>query len=827
MIRAVSRVIALLLMIAVSIGVARLAHSMWSDFGALRSEDGIRLEQTNLSLVYDVPRFGWLEFPAPSAERVVRMVAHADVPTEVLGQPDRIFSFLVRVRFVSARGVVLDERNTRFRTRGVQYRDLDTGEIFRRAFYPGGGPQPTSAQETRMNLPDADVHSIRFQLIEADPDVRAVQLRVYKREPPAAHRLDTAWDRLSARTRSMLASGNLYPVEFLSEREKVNLVRNRWKPAGPRGIEGEDYVVSEMRVFRSRNGELLGQEAAHVGEYVADWLNLPVTIPEAGRLRIEFDAVRSDDGVDGESPLPLQVAATWYANSVQDANAFMLPVSETGIATIDVEPGLLDLQFSAAGYVRAYLQTASRLEQELDIRRLGVRHYSLDPENLVTFPVRHAGDEGTTLRIDLSSLGDRIDPPGRDAVPAARYRLRDAGGMILQDGELRKSRVHSRYAYARMQVPMPLSEPARYMIHLPEQATSLELLGTDQFVASVFSRPRDLPRRVRVSGFEGADGAGAIRRLWFPLRPRDYEALRNSARSMMVMRGTEPPEPDLERQLTGTRWERFEPEGDWVGRYLIDPRNPEAEFQQRSLPVVFRRIEPNTDHELEIEGTGIETAVPLRLVVRRASARAVPVRVWVDGRLRWRGRLSGRISEMAVGQVRTGKHRVRVEIPGSAEVLVNFTGPGDAGYTKRLVIRVRKPELVIPVEKRGAEKELLSGVVYFPSAAGETLDMRAEILGEAVAGLQPFASSTVTVSEFEFEGGDGPEAWVLNARDAGTLTARRFFLPLGDDLPPGPYRIRFSFSDPEDTYLSLSRTSTGAAETRTLRRESLFSEDST
>lgn len=819
MIRLTYRFLGLVLLIAILGGLGRLAHSTWIEIGSMRSGEGIRLDQTDLSLVYEVPRFEWLEFPAPGARRVARVIAHADVLPNAEAQSRKIYQFMIRARFVDAGGEQLGERNMRFRTRVVEYRDSDSGELYRRTFYAKGGPQPTSTQETRLALPGTEVHSIQFQLVEMDPDVHAVQLRLYKQEPPAESRLEKAWERLGMRTRNLLASGNLYPVEFLTAREKVNLVRNRWKPAGPRGIEGEDYRVREMRVFRSRSGEPAGTAQAGNGVYVARWLNLPIRVPESGRLRLQFESADPTDVQATESPL--QVAATQYSEGNDEPAASLVQAAGDGSVTLDAAPGLVDLQFSRPGYVRAYLRPASRLEQELDIERIAVRNYLLDPSEPMVFPVRHAGPEGTTLRVDLACQCSDSEEAATQYNPVATFRIRAADGSTLQEGSIRNPAPVSRYAYVRMSVPTPVTETSRYVIHLPPRAADLELLGESGLMASVFSRPRDLPRRMLVSGDTGERSRDELRRTWFPLRPVNYESVRNSVRSGILLRGPQPPEPDLERRLGTDRWERFEPDGDWVGRYLLEPREADSELAARALGAVFRKIPPNRETTVNVQAAGIANTVPMRLIVRRDSGHAVPVRVWLDGRISWRGRFTGKTAELAIGRIKVGERRLRVEIPGSAEVLVNYAGSGEASFSKRLAIRVRDQVMEIPFAKRTAEEETLSGVVYLPADAGRKLRIRADILGQPAAPLRMYESATVSGSELEIVGDGGPSVRVLNASQTPELVARRFYFPLGQDLPAGSYRIRLTFDSVAETYLILSRSVPGSASTRFLRHETL------
>jgi hypothetical protein len=67
--------------------------------------------------------------------------------------------------------------------------------------------------------------------------------------------IKVAWQRMSGADRRRLAAGNIYPPQLLSEAEKRNLLRWRWRPVGPRGVEGEDYEVKRLYVPDDGGGQ--------------------------------------------------------------------------------------------------------------------------------------------------------------------------------------------------------------------------------------------------------------------------------------------------------------------------------------------------------------------------------------------------------------------------------------------------------------------------------------------------------------------------------------------------------------------------------------------
>lgn len=80
-----------------------------------------------------------------------------------------------------------------------------------------------------------------WRLVSAEPEILAVDIRVYERQPLLAANATTSFLRRSREEQLELAEANAFPPEMLTEGEIASITANMWRPLGPIGIAGEDY----------------------------------------------------------------------------------------------------------------------------------------------------------------------------------------------------------------------------------------------------------------------------------------------------------------------------------------------------------------------------------------------------------------------------------------------------------------------------------------------------------------------------------------------------------------------------------------------------------
>ncbi|UIP07324.1 hypothetical protein LY632_02680 [Erythrobacter sp. SDW2] len=96
-----------------------------------------------------------------------------------------------------------------------------------------------------------------WRLVDADPKILAVDIRVYERQPLLASNAITSFHRRSAEEQAKLAEANAFPPDMLTGEEIANITANMWRPLGPIGIAGRDYrpMVLYEGTRRPRRGE--------------------------------------------------------------------------------------------------------------------------------------------------------------------------------------------------------------------------------------------------------------------------------------------------------------------------------------------------------------------------------------------------------------------------------------------------------------------------------------------------------------------------------------------------------------------------------------------
>lgn len=90
------------------------------------------------------------------------------------------------------------------------------------------------------------VAAIRMLAGPADPGVVAIDLRVSEQRPLIDSAAESAFARYSPTDRARLSAASAFPPELLTRAERMAIARNQWRPVGPVGIEGRDYVSQIM-----------------------------------------------------------------------------------------------------------------------------------------------------------------------------------------------------------------------------------------------------------------------------------------------------------------------------------------------------------------------------------------------------------------------------------------------------------------------------------------------------------------------------------------------------------------------------------------------------
>ncbi len=83
---------------------------------------------------------------------------------------------------------------------------------------------------------------LEVEAFDLDPGIIGIDVRVFEQRSYIGNQSLLIFERLSEDSKALLTEANAFPLDMLSDQEKVSLGRNFWRPVGPLGIDGRDYT---------------------------------------------------------------------------------------------------------------------------------------------------------------------------------------------------------------------------------------------------------------------------------------------------------------------------------------------------------------------------------------------------------------------------------------------------------------------------------------------------------------------------------------------------------------------------------------------------------
>ncbi len=819
----------------------------WQQFNRLFS-GGVGHEplvgEEESSIAYHLERGQWITFPLLPADRLLRLLGNAELPPGHARQvtQEEEWLYAIEWRLVDGAGGVVADGVRHYRSRLTLLSTDEDGWLPFNYYLPTGS-QPLDGRASLINLDGyPEVEQIQLRLVAPKPPVSGVVVRLYRQELVARHKIAYRWQRMGAPQRERLARASIYPVELLREEERDQLLSRRWLPVGPRGVDGVDY--RSQRIYRPADREELLFEppsppAGRVvhpdqllilplpladGVYRLEWQQpLPTAAGERQPLSIEWYGV------------PATIQRQWQAAWQGDSGQF-----EASLAN-----GRLLVSTAEQLVVRLLRWEGEEWRDVTPPTRWARLYGSVWRENGAqqersTIRYRIEGQPGAALRIDLRR---RLDRP---TVATAAYRLLDGNGRQLVGGELALASFASRLERPADGEMAPLSEPLRHHLLLPVAARSLELQLPAGHYGAAYSRLIELPRRLllpAVVGEEDLEGWGNLP-AWYPLRPDDEGALRDRGDSLLISLQSSPPEVDPELLAGRYDWQSYLPEGDWRGRQLLIPA---FDRQQRAGSEGSRlfelpRLVDGSSHGGRFDFVPVAGLARPALYYQRLAGQRLELQILLDGEQLDRQRLGAASGLLDLPPVTPGRHQIEVKsLEGRARLLLSGVA-GEGGWINLLAPQLRSRsgadcssgsqppdgcQLRFDYRKEGSGEELLS-IRYYPLAnlAQGWSDEQLLRIDIGRAGEQwlthrppgPHRQWSVVRRLYRLQGQPAEGASVVGSREQPGRELR-IILPLGEDLPPGDYRLTLTLEQGHGGYLILSRTRPGRAAHQELFRE--------
>lgn len=804
-----------LILLALLLWVGR---SLWPQALSWRLQGGLTVPPAavaTVSTVYQLEQ-QWLTFALPAGSRLLKILSNANLPLAA-AVPDAGTPYVLEYRVLDGAGAELSAGLYHHRSAPLFSRGQPPGELRPAAYYLEKDLQPAAGRILLLNLQGlAEPAQLQLRVQPGAPEVASVALRLYHLEQESEHKLGFLWQRLSQGQRQSLARSSVYPPELLSAAEKLNLVRQGWRPIGPQGVAGEDYVSRQLYLLGGETEEGFDPPVVPAGLLVSaahcGILPLPA---DGGRLRLELLPALIERQPAAGAALNL----TWHGLEAGQRRSYPLVWESGGTSfSATIPPGLLEISAPGAVVVRAYLVDGER-ETEITPPPLYLRGYRTAPDQELIYPIEHVAGTSTPLRLDLRVFvaAAATALPERATLD---YAWLDAAGKVIHRGSYALAPRPSRYdRLAEAGLDQLLAEPNSLYFDLPAAVTQLRLAASVPVLASAYTRPADLLRELRVPEPAPVAGAEEERQpAWFALRPLGHESMQRAGRSLLLLLQRRPPTEERPEIRAGHYlWEDFHPEGAWRGRYLLTRREPHAPRRLEALPATYLPLPLEGEARLALVSELGQPSVAPELLWQRSSAAPLSLGLLVDDTLFWSGEVAGAGGQLALPPLPAGPHRLRLQGAGEGRFYLSHGEGAGPTYLKRLANRFDRSGLSFVLDKRpGAQ--VLSARLYVPRNHRGASRVRVTVEGPPRIASGPLLEWSFLDREYEIH--PDPQETVPVLQTAELVDGGQpFFIPLGADLPAGRYRLRFALEQGPGGYLILARLTPGQHHQRFHYRE--------
>ena len=790
-----------------------------------------RVYDSTVSAVDVLDEAQWLTYRLPPGQSHIRVVTNAGVPsTFIVASPaTEQWQYTLQYQLLNGAREVLLERPYVHRTGLTTYNDPHTGEKFTGRFYLDGDLFPTDGKVMVINSAGlrAEPTYLRLRVATKTDPIVSLTARVFCHDSATIRKLSSVWQRLSEKQQHLLARGNLYPPELLSETEKHNLLRQRWSAIAPEGVAGKDYVRRDLYALKEFEEEETREPVLPEGLFVSPSLHGMVTIPEGGGiLRLLFEPIAGEQEQTPDRTISLR----WYGRGLAQRKNFTCLWSDNGSECREpLSGGLLEIVAPQALVVRAFLATQEQ-ETEITPEPSFTQAYLSQEPTSVEFEILHAGQEPTPFRLTLrrplvtiDSSTDSVNSTPGAPTPGLLYELFDTQNNMLHTGQVRIDTPAS--VYDRIPTTLTggsLTDPVHYYFSLPPPITRMRVRSLQgPVLITGANRPATLAREIQVPEDFYLFAESSLQRSWFPLQPAGAAQLRVENRILMVAVQPRPPQDNPEVVVGRYHWEDYQPPNGWRARRLLIPAEPSAVFREQTRAVTFSEIPLAREHTVQlVANDGRGEITPTLIYLRRGSGVGpVLVRTRINEQIQHEAFIQGHAGEVALPPLPSGQHRVQVDAPAGGRVLLNHLAP-DSGVVTALVklaLRFDAAGLGFDYEKRTRdEEERLSARLYTPYGITHPTRVRVRIDGPPAKGIGPYTSWTFRERRYSVRPATGIRVPVLGTVGEFVTEGQLFSIPLGSDLPPGRYHIQFDLEDGPGGYLILSKLTPGVSEQRTV-----------
>ncbi len=779
--------------------------------------------EARVSLCYILEKSLWTEFSLPWETDRVKILTNANVSKKAVVDPEIPMNYVLEFQLLDRENKIIKSGLYHQYTQITTYGDPAKGEEYTAGYYFNEPMVPGDGRVVVLDfkgIPDTRNLKMRFRISNHDAIVSDVVMRLYYPDKTTESKLDHTWKRTGREKKAHLSRSNLYPVEFLTETEQINLIRETWRPLAPRGSEGKDYFIRKLYVLKEIEDTSVQPEALTKGALLDEHLRLtmPIAQEDTG-LRFMFF---KEDVTQKDTP-PL-IKLKWFGKGQQTLGWHIPWDGDQTIYQKRVSPGIIELSCDQAVNVLIYAldtdqETLPGQKSDITPVPLGVRSYEMDVAHPITYKISHARGFKTPFRAGFRKKMDSWHP-SREII---HYTFLDK-----DKNEIRKESCTINFTpsfYDRSLdkgIKKVLSDPAYLYFRISPRVSYIRFSSSTPLLVNAYNRSPRMVKLTRVpEDYQPSTPGDDDKQItWFPVGPLMSHALKAPGRSVLSALQPRPPERDPDLFSGNFKWESFEPEITGRGHYLLVPSEKKSYQRDEALVSNFKELPVNHSVTVDFKSPGNLKVMRPRLVFyNKDKSHPFSIKITMDGNNYYEENLMGATGLLTLPPVTAGKHRLILKSSAKIKSFVNLIRSDDAGHHLRFAHALTEKGLVLDYTKVSPEDETLSMALFFPGIHPERLQLTVEIEAYTSTDQGPFKHITLLKRRYSVRSDNNGPVYLCNTSTAVLGSWQQCFFPVRSDLPPGKYKVKIVLESGQQGYVLPYRVTPGTYSQRKLFRE--------
>ena len=779
----------------------------------------------------------WTEFHISPAAEGIRLMTNAalettDLPQQNQSDPRIGWRYSIQYQLLDADGELIRQTTYESRTRLRQLIDADTGDLINPLMFGNTGQIATQTRFIQIPInKDATQPAImRVRAVTFDPQISEIVARVRTKHQRPHFDHPSTWRQISLSSRRKLAKFCVFDQRFLTRAERASLLRWHWMQAPTLN----EITLRHLYFIGEVDDQEAVEQISSASDTVIATQRITLPMPEReGKLRLSMQRLDEDQ----QKPIYLSVrfypsdqSEPIFREQVLDAlhDELVCPV-RGGLVEFEASH---DATWSATWMHNEPESTPVEIDGEeisygqtvkLNGNKGNLRVYLAD--NLpITYSVSHYKNQPTPLRItcrlafgnaftsdevQLAQQKNAGSFEGWSEAKQLKWTWLNKRNEIIEEGQVVIEPEVSLYDKLwKSGEPHLVSEFKHYYFSIPPEAAKIQFHSDLMpFLLNASVRPNHLPVLTRLpEDHQPFTRRTKPHRKWFNLRPDQSMDLISGNRSFVISTQTRPreSEDDLNVDLNRWQWQRYEPNGQWIGRQLLAPAMPGSEVSEDSVQSSFYEVENRKSYLIEDYDFGRQN--DHRLIYIAPASQQGELIIKQNGVVLQRERLisSRGMVKLNLQQSQSIQGPNTIQLTGPEGIRMFFSGSSvvdSKRFLKRTASKLENGKLKFNYEKTTFADEMLTLLIYRQSTGQDRCKLSVKIETEDQIQLLksgPVESLTSLHQVYDLKSSPQKQSAILIGTDAELDVEHRCFIRLGPDLPPGQYTINVERIDDED-----------------------------